>query len=90
MLTIMVLTTEEKVFIIEHYFRSYGVGHRNGPSLHHVGEYYEEHFNKTAPSNKIIVAIVGISTVRDQFCVNGRDELGAQEPSPQTRIINNY
>ena len=36
MLIIMVLTTEEKVFIIEHYFRSYGVGRQNGPSLHHV------------------------------------------------------
>ncbi|KAJ4427703.1 hypothetical protein ANN_25355 [Periplaneta americana] len=35
---IMVLTTEEKVFIVEHYFRSYEVGHQNGPSLCHVKE----------------------------------------------------
>ena len=57
-LTIMVLRTEEKVFIVEHYFRSYGVGRQNGPSLRHFREDYEEQFNKTAPSNKIILAIV--------------------------------
>ena len=57
-LTIMVLTTEEKVFIVEHYFRSYRVGHQNEPSLRHVREHYEEQFNKTAPSNKTILAII--------------------------------
>ena len=56
-LTIMVLPTEENVFIVEHYFRSYGVGRQNGPSLRHVREHYEEQFNKTAPSNKTILAI---------------------------------
>ena len=57
--TIMVLTTDEKVFfIVEHYFRSYGVGRQNGPSLRHVREHYEDQFNKTAPSNKTILAIV--------------------------------
>ena len=57
-LTIMVLTTEEKVFIVEHYFLSYRVGRQNGPSLPpNVREHYEEQFNKTAPSN-IILAIV--------------------------------
>ena len=57
MLTIMVLTIE-KVLIVEHYFRSYGVGRQNGPSLRHVREHYEEQFNKMAPSNKTILAIV--------------------------------
>ena len=57
MLTIMVLTREEK-FFIEHYFRSYGVGRQNGPSLRHIRQYYEERFNKTAQSNKRILAIV--------------------------------
>ena len=57
-LTIMVLTTEEKVFIVEHYFWSYGVEYQNGPSLRHVREHYEEQFNNTAPSNKTILAIV--------------------------------
>ena len=56
-LTIMVLKAK-KVFIVEHYFRSYGIGRQNGPSLHHVREHYEEQFNKTAPSNKTILAIV--------------------------------
>ena len=57
-LTIMVLITEEKVFIVEHYFRSYGLGRQNGPSLRHVREHYEEQFNKTAPSNRTILAVV--------------------------------
>ena len=56
-LTIMVLTTEEKVFIVEHYFQSYGVGCQNGLSLSHVREHYEEQFNKMAPNNKTILAI---------------------------------
>ena len=57
-LSIMVLTTEENVFVVEHYFRSYRVGRQNVPSLRHVREHYEEQFNKTAPSNKRILAIV--------------------------------
>ena len=57
-LTIMVLTTEEKVFNVEYYFRSYEVGCENGPSVRHVREHYEEQFNKTAPSNETILAIV--------------------------------
>ena len=55
-LTVMVPTTEEKVFIIEHYFLSYRVGHQTGPSLRHVRKHYEEQFNKTL-SNKTILAI---------------------------------
>ena len=58
MLTVMVLTTEEKVFIVKHYFRSYRIGHQNGPSLCHVREHYEEQFNKSASSNKTILAII--------------------------------
>ena len=58
MLTNMVLTTEEKVFIVENYFQSYGLGRQNRPSLHYVREHYEEQVNKTAPSNKTILAIV--------------------------------
>ena len=58
MLTIMVLTTEEKVFIAKHYFQASGVGRQNRLSLHHVREHYKEQFNKTAPSNKTILAIV--------------------------------
>ena len=54
----MVLTTQEKFFIVEHYFRSYRIGRQNGPSLRHVWEYYEVQFNKKAPSNKTILAIV--------------------------------
>ena len=55
LLTIMVPTTEENVFKVEHYFRSYGVGCENGPSLRHVREHYENKYNKTAPSNKPVL-----------------------------------
>ena len=89
-LTIMVLTIEEKVFIVEHYLRSYGVGRQNGPSLRHVREQFEEQFNKTAPSNKTILAIVEKFHRQVQYCVNGREQLGARGPSPQTRIINDF
>ena len=54
----MVFLRTEKVFIVEHYIRSYGVGRQNGPKQRHVREHYEEQFNKTAPSNKTILAIV--------------------------------
>ena len=73
-LTIMVLATEEKVFIIEHYFRSYRVGHQNEPSLRYVREHYKEQFNKMAPSNKTIIAI--IKKFHHQSCVNRREQLG--------------
>ena len=89
-LIITVLTTEEKVFIVEHYFRSYGVGRQNGPSLRHVREHYGEQINKTAPSNKTILAIVEKFHHRDQSCVNGREQLGARGPSPPTRIMNDF
>ncbi|KAJ4429973.1 hypothetical protein ANN_22177 [Periplaneta americana] len=48
---IMVLTTEEKVFIIEHYFRSYGVERQNGPNLRHVKEQNQKQFNNVVPNN---------------------------------------
>ena len=57
-LTITVLTTEETVFIVEHYFQSYGVERQNGPSPRHVREHYEEQFNRTAASNRTILANV--------------------------------
>ena len=51
-LTIMVLTTEENIFIAEDYFRSYILGRQNVPSLRYVREHYEEQFNKTTPVTK--------------------------------------
>ncbi|PSN49819.1 hypothetical protein C0J52_01369 [Blattella germanica] len=50
----MVLTTEENIFIFKHYLLSYRVWCQNGPSLCHI----REQFNKIAPSNKIILAII--------------------------------
>ena len=89
-LIIMVLTTEEKVFIIDHYFWSYIVGCQNGPSLRHIREHYEEQFNKMAPSNKTILGIVEKFHIRDRSCVNGREQLGARGPSSQMRIMNDF
>lgn len=43
----MVLTTvTEKVFIVENYFRSYGVGREGGLSLSQTALRFQEHFHK--------------------------------------------
>lgn len=57
----MGLSTEEKVFIVEHYFRSYGSGREGGASLKKVAEQFREEFNKTAPSNSYAVYCYEIS-----------------------------
>ncbi|KAI4463479.1 helix-turn-helix domain [Holotrichia oblita] len=54
----MVLTTAEKVFLVEHYFRSYGNGRNDGPSLQQVVVRYQQQFNKAAPSKSVILAVV--------------------------------
>lgn len=54
----MVLSTEEKVFLVEHYFRSYGVGRNNGPCLKQVSERYQQHFCKAFPSKAVMLAVV--------------------------------
>ena len=89
-LTIMVFITEEKVFIIEHYFRSYGVGHQNGPSLRHVWEHYEEQFKKTASSNKTILAIIEKFHATGSVLCQRREQLGAWGLWPQMRIMNDF
>lgn len=54
----MVLTVAEKVFIVEHYFRSYGKGRDNGPSLKEVADAFLPKFMKQAPSNAVMLAVV--------------------------------
>ncbi|KAJ4444194.1 hypothetical protein ANN_05984 [Periplaneta americana] len=45
--------------IVELYFLSYGVGRQNGPSLRHVKEeQYQERFNKAAPNDTTMLAVV--------------------------------
>ncbi|KAJ4434533.1 hypothetical protein ANN_23095 [Periplaneta americana] len=51
----MGLATEEKVFIMEYYFRSYGNGYQGGQSLKLVAQQYREHFNQPAPSNTVML-----------------------------------
>jgi hypothetical protein len=57
----MGLSTEEKVFIVEYYFRSYGSGREGGPSLKKVTEQFRERFNKTAPSNTVMLSLTAAS-----------------------------
>ncbi|PSN39552.1 hypothetical protein C0J52_17519 [Blattella germanica] len=74
----MVLRTGEKIFIYKRYLESYGIGRQNGCSLHHVKEYYNEQFNKLAPSNTTLLAI--FEKFRCTFCVHGSKQLNAQGP----------
>ena len=71
-LIIVVLTTE-KIFIVEHYFRSYAAGHQNGPSLRHVREHYEEHLTRRHKVTKQSYLSSRSSFVRDQsYVTEGR------------------
>ncbi|PSN49424.1 hypothetical protein C0J52_06612, partial [Blattella germanica] len=79
---VVVLTTEYKVFILEHYLLSYGVGRQNGPTLRHVENNSGSNLTRLRP------LLSRSSAVRDYYCVNGREELDVQEPSTQTRIMN--
>lgn len=54
----MVLSTEEKVFLVEHYFRSYGMGRHNGASLLYVSDQFTQRFNKRSPSNAVILKVI--------------------------------
>ncbi|PNF36203.1 hypothetical protein B7P43_G10674 [Cryptotermes secundus] len=58
MLLEMGLSTEEKVFTVEYYFHSYGSGCEGGPSLKKVTEQFQERFNKTAPSNTVMLSVI--------------------------------
>ena len=88
-LTIMVLKTE-KVFIVERYFRSYRVGRQNGPSLRHVREHYEGQFNKTAPSNKTILAIAEKFYRTGSVLCQRKGTTGRPRTVTQTRIMNDF
>ncbi|KAJ4428188.1 hypothetical protein ANN_24203 [Periplaneta americana] len=63
----MVLTTEEEVFIVEYYFRSYGLGHANGPSLKQVSDEFRDKFHKAPLGNAVLLQVV------DKFRRTGSD-----------------
>jgi hypothetical protein len=65
---------EEKVFIVEYYFRSYRSGCEWGPSFKEVAEQFREKFNKTAPSNTVMPSLRNV-TVLVVYCFNGRGSL---------------
>jgi hypothetical protein len=52
------LSTEEKVFKVEHYFCSYRSGREGGPSLKMVAEQIREEFNNMAPSNTVMLSML--------------------------------
>ena len=54
----MLLSAQEKSFIVETYFRSYGVGRNDGPSLKFVSTRFEERFNKRFPTKRSISLLV--------------------------------
>lgn len=54
----MVFTTDETVFIVEHYFRSYGVGRSDGSSLLHTALLFQENFHKNPPSSAVNISAV--------------------------------
>ncbi|KAF8777809.1 hypothetical protein HNY73_014611 [Argiope bruennichi] len=54
----MSLSTKEKVFMVQHYFRSYRRGREGGLSLKKIAEQSQEKFNKAAPSNTVMLSNV--------------------------------
>lgn len=57
-----VLTMAEKVFLVEYYFRSYGDGCNDGPSIQQMSVRSRQQFNKAVHSKSMMV---GVSSV---FC----------------------
>ncbi|KAJ4447690.1 hypothetical protein ANN_09698 [Periplaneta americana] len=82
--TIIVLTTMENMFIVEHYFRSYGAGRQNGPNLLQVKGQYEERFNKKAQNNITMLAVV------DKFRHTGSVLCQPKETRTITRIMDDF
>lgn len=54
----MVLTMQEKVFYVEHYFHLYGVGYLSQQSLLHVLNEFCEQFQKPSPNNMVILVVI--------------------------------
>ncbi|KAJ4432583.1 hypothetical protein ANN_21206 [Periplaneta americana] len=49
-------TVEECVCFVKHYFRSYDAGRGGGPSLEHVTQKFEDHFQREGFSNETILS----------------------------------
>ena len=54
----MALNTQEKAFLVEHYFRSYGKGHSEGPSVKLVFELFQREFEKNPPTKRTLLLLV--------------------------------
>ena len=84
------------VFIVEHYFWSYEVGRQNGPSLRYLENVMRSNLTRRHQVTKQSLLSSRSFTVRDQSCVNGREQLGVRGQSPQMRnhecwvCVNNY
>lgn len=84
------LSTEEKVFLVEHYFRSYGLGRQSGPSIKFVREQFSEHFNKQAPSNAIVLNIITKFRRTGSVLHQGKGKAGRKKQWLATKITNVY
>jgi hypothetical protein len=51
-------TNAERLWIVEHYFRSFGQGRNGGPSLKKICDSFIVTFNKAPPTNAAILAMV--------------------------------
>ncbi|KAF8793511.1 hypothetical protein HNY73_004983 [Argiope bruennichi] len=77
----MGLSMEEKGFLAEHYFHSYGSGRKGGPSLKKVAEQFQEKFNKTTPSNTVMLSIVTkFRRSGSVFCQRKESDINCEDP----------
>jgi hypothetical protein len=51
-------TEEERIWLVESYQRSYGIGRNGGPSLKQVKVNFSEHYHKNPPTNRNLLAMV--------------------------------
>lgn len=69
----MVLTKRVKVFIVEQYFRSYGVGLSSGQNLLHVGKGCNGFGNSHLRSNMVMLQVTKIlRSIQVEFTAQNR------------------
>jgi hypothetical protein len=58
-------TEDERIWLVESYQRSYGIGRNGGPSLQQVKANFSEQSHKDPPTNRNLLAMVR------KFCFQG-------------------
>ena len=77
-------SVQQRIWIVEHYFRSYGYGRSDGPSLRIVKQGVEEEFGVRSPPNKTCAAI-SVKVVRLKTKTNATVDV--RGPSGQMTIM---